>query len=330
VDEYNSAPGYFETHDEEAAMAGPEGGDAQKLCVAFGSDAVKEVDKILKTPSAADGGYVFEIERHMGLARALGIPEFGAGGFKQIHEDAPPAGLAEEDWIKTKDLPPGPPLEDTWRRPIPGYYKVSFRSNPKLKRSIPSGWMPGTWAELECPEQELSEAFHKATAPYREKLKQLGFVEQGFKKLKRVLSAVHRDNGGINYLDGSRCQFGQLIYNRSFIRSQQAEREHVIIAFTAVFQNEILSCTNRNTPSDDVLPNHKVIRVESDDVVFLHQKFVEQLSQRADQPRRFNDLPALQNWFDAHKIEIFEDKVRRGLWVRMSDYEVEKARRELK
>ena len=190
--------------------------------------------------------------------------------------------------------------------------------------------MPGTWAELECPEQELSEASRKATAPYREKFKQLGFIEQGFKKLKRILSAVHRDNGGINYLDGSRCQFGQLIYNRSFIRSQQAEREHVIIAFTAVFQNEILSCTNRTTPSDDVLPNHKVVRVESDDVVFLHEKFVELLGQRADHPRHFDDLQALQNWFDAHKIEIFEDKVRRGLWVRMSDYEVEKARRELK
>ena len=330
VDEYNSAPGYFETQDEEAAMAGPEGGDAERLCAAFASNAVKEVEKILRTPSAEDGGYIFAVERHTDLARALGIPEFGASGFGQINQEELPGGLAEEDWIKTKDLAPGPPLEDIWLKPVPGYYKVSFRSNPKLKRSIPSGWMPGTWAELECPEQELSEAFRKATAPYREKLKQLGFVEQGFKKLKRVLSAVHRDNGGINYLEGSRCQFGQLIYNRSFIQSQQAEREHVIIAFTAVFQNEILSCTNRTTPSDDVLPNHKVIRIESDDVVFLHQKFVELLGQRSDQPRRFDDLPALQNWFDAHKIEIFEDKVRRGLWVRMSDYEVEKARRELK
>jgi hypothetical protein len=330
VDEYNSAPGYFETEDEEAAVAGPEGGDAKKLCAAFESNAVGKVEKILREPGAADGGYVFQIERHTDLAGALGIPEFGAGGFKQIRENELPYGLAEDSWIKTKDLTPGPQLEDVWRRPVPGYYKVSFRAHPKLTKSIPTGWMPGTWAELECTEQELSEAFCKAAAPYREKLKQLGFAEQGFKKLKRVLSAVHRDDGGINYLDASRCQYGQLIYNRSFLRKQQAEKEHVIVAFTAVFQNDILSCTNRTTPTDDVLPNHKVVRIETDDVLLLQQKFVEELRQRGDRPRRFDDLPALQAWFDANKAEIFEGKVRRGLWVRMSDYEVEKFRRKLK
>jgi hypothetical protein len=326
VDEYNSAPGYFETEDEEAAMAGPDGGDAKKLCAAFESNAVGKVEKILREPGAADGGYVFQIERHTDLARALGIPVFGSGGFNQISENELPYGLAEDSWVKTKDLTPGPPLEDVWRRPIPGYYKVSFRAHPKLTKSIPSGWMPGTWAELECAEQELSEAFRKAAAPYREKFKKLGFAEQGFKKLKRVLSAVHRDDGGINYLDASRCQYGQMIYNRSFLRKQQAEKEHVIVAFTAVFQNEILSCTNRTTPADDVLPNHKVIRIETDNVMLLHQKFVEELRQRGDQPRRFDELPSLQAWFNANKIEIFEDKVRRGLWVRMSDYEVEKFR----
>ena len=173
VDEYNSAPGYFETEDEEAAAAGPEGGDAKRLCTAFGSGADKKMEKILRKPGAADGGYVYEIERHMDLARALGIPEFGAGGFKQVSEDELPYGLAEDDWVKTKDLAPGPPLEDIWRRPIPGYYKVSFRARPKLTKSIPAGWMPSTWAELECAEQELSEAFCKAAAPHREKLKQL-------------------------------------------------------------------------------------------------------------------------------------------------------------
>lgn len=330
VDEYNSAPGYFETEDEEAAMAGPDGGDAKKLCAAFESKAVGKAEKILRKPGAADGGYIFQVERHTDLARALGIPEFGAGGFKQVSEDELPYGLAENDWLKTKDLSPSPQLEDIWRRPIPGYYKVSFRARPKLTKSIPSGWMPGAWAELECAEQELSEAFRKAAATCRDKFKQLGFVEQGFKKLKRVLSTIHRDDGGINYLDASRRQFGQSIYNRSFLRKQQAEKEHVIVSFTAVFQNEILSCTNRTTPSDDVLPNHNVLRIETDDVVLLHQKFVEELRQRGDQPRRFDDLPALQAWFNANKIEIFEDKVRRGLLVRMSDFEVEKFRSKLK
>lgn len=329
VDEYQSALDYFETEDEEAAMAGPEGGDVKKLCAAFGSNAVAEVEKILRTPSALDGGYIFAIERHMDLARALEIPVFGSGGFNQIIEDELPYGLAENDWIKTKDLPPGPPLEDVWRRPVPGYYKLSFRAHPKLTKSIPIGWTPGTWAELECSEQELSEAFFKAAAPYREQFKQLGFREQGFKKLKGVLFSGHRDDGGINYLDGSRCQFGQLIYNRS-MRSQQKEKEHVVISFTAAFRNETFSCTNRITPLDEVLPNDMVMRIESDDVSVLHQKFVEQLRQRTDPPLRLVDLSALKNWYDAHQIEKFENKVRRGVLVRMSDYEVEKTRRNLK
>src|SRR5215469_9831706 len=41
VDEYNSTPGYF-----EGDASGSEGGDSQKLCAAFGSAAVKEVERI--------------------------------------------------------------------------------------------------------------------------------------------------------------------------------------------------------------------------------------------------------------------------------------------
>jgi hypothetical protein len=329
VDEYNSAPGYFETEDEEAAMAGPEGGDAKKLCNAFGSNAIKAVDKILKTPSAADGGYVFEIERHMNLARTLGIPRFAAGGFKQISEGELPGGLPEDDWITTKDLPSGPPLEDIWRRPVPGYYKVSFRAHPKLTKSSPSAWMPSTWAELECPEQELSEAFRKATASYREKFKQLGFIEQGFKKLKRVLNPNARDMGGINYLDGSRCHFGQLIYNRAYMPSLQSEKENVVISFTAVFSNEVFSCTN-HVDFLEPGPNQNVIRLKSDDIGYIHEQFIQNLKQRADSPRHFPDLPSIQTWSDANALATFEFRVRRGAWVRMSDYEVEKARRKLK
>ena len=329
VDEYNSAPGSFETEDEEAAMAGPEGGDAKKLCAAFESNAVGKVEKILRKPGAADDGYIFAIERHMDLVRALGIPVFGSGGFNQISEDELPYGLAEDDWLKTKDLATGPPLEDIWRRPVPGYYKVSFRAHPKLKRSIPSGWMPGTWAELECPEQELSEAFRKATASHREKFKQLGFVEQGFKKLKRVLNPNARDMGGINYLDDSRSYFGQIIYNRAYMPSLQSEKENVVISFTAVFPNEVFSCTNHVDFLEPVT-NQNVLRLKSDDAGYIHEQFMDHLKQRKNSPRHFPNLQSIQEWFDSNALATFEFRVRRGAWVRMSDFEVEKARRELK
>lgn len=329
VDEYNSAPGYFETEDEEAAMAGPEGGDGKSLCAVFGSNKVKAVGKILHTPSAADGGYLFAIERHMDLASALGIPVFGAGGFNQISEDALPGGLAEDDWIKTTDLVPGPPLEDIWRRPIPGYYKVSFRAHPKLTKSIPTAWMPGTWTELECPEQELSEAFRKATARHREKFKELGFVETGFKKLKRVLNPNARDMGGINYLDASRCYFGQLIYNRAYASAQQMEKETVVMAFTAVFPDEVFSCTNHVDFLEPV-PKQNVIRLTMVDMENIHDQFLHHLKQRDKSPRHFPDMSSLRTWFDANTTDIFEHRVRSGAWVRMSDYEVELFRRRLK
>lgn len=317
VDEYDSAPGYFDTEDEETAMRGPEGGDAKKLCAAFETDAVAEVERSLRKPSAEDNGYVFAVERHDDLVGALGIPSFGVGfSFRSFSNDDMPEDLEEKDLVRTKDLPAGPPMEDIWRRPVPGYYKVSFRAHPKLTKSIPTGWMPSTWTELESPESELSEHFSKAVAAHREQFKLLGFAEEGFKNLKRVLNPGHRENCGINYLDRSRCMFGQLLYNRFYMPAFNCDKEGIIIAFTAIFDREILSCTNNMSQAVEALPNHKVFRIESQDVAFLYQKFVEELKQRTEQPRRFTDLQALQTWFDANALEIFEDKVRRGLWVR--------------
>ena len=326
VDEYNSSPGYF-----EGDMAEPEGGNAGKLCAAFGADSFEEVENILRQPSASGGGYTFAFERHSDLAEALGISTIGVGtGFSHVSRgEAPPEDFHSDDLIKTENLPLCQPLEDVWRKPVPGYYKVTFRANPKLKKSVPTVWMPSNWADLECLGEELSEAFHTATINYRDKFKQLGFTEQGFKKVKRTLVANVRDNGGINYLDGNRCQYGQLIYNRVSAPSKKAEVENVIIAFTAIVQNEVVSCTNNLNKIGDELPNHTVIRMESDDVAFIHQQFIEQLRRRVSQPRCFSDLPALQAWFDANQLEMFEDKVRRGIWVRMNDHEVAAARRKL-
>jgi hypothetical protein len=212
---------------------------------------------------------------------------------------------------------------------MPGYYKVSFRAHPKLTKSFPSGWMPCMWAELECAEDELSEGCRKTLFADRQKLKELGFIEVGLKKLRRVLDSNHRDNGGVNFLDGTRHHFGQLIYNKSYMPSLNAEKEGIVIAFTAVFQNQILSCANNPKTFLDSLPNHRVVRIESTDAAFIHEHFVEHLKQRMDQPRRFPDLQSLQAWFDSNASTVFEERVRQGKFARMSDYEVEVARSKL-
>jgi hypothetical protein len=93
VDEYSSAPGYFE--DEEHP---PEGGDAKRLCRALGvkgRDA--EVEALLRRPAASDEGFVFEVERHEALVKALGLPLSAVGaGFKTIEDGEFPDGVVPD------------------------------------------------------------------------------------------------------------------------------------------------------------------------------------------------------------------------------------------
>jgi hypothetical protein len=98
ADEYDSAPGYFEMAAQPSA---PAGGDAQKLCSAFGASAVAEVERVLRQSSFDEDGYTFEVERHADLARALGIPSFGVGaGFRYVSEGDLPEGLDEDSLVR--------------------------------------------------------------------------------------------------------------------------------------------------------------------------------------------------------------------------------------
>lgn len=92
TDEYNSAPDYF-----EGGTSPPTGGDARKLCAAFGrSGKESEVDRVLKK---AD--YVVANERHGDLVEALGLPDYAVGcGFHYLEEGELPEGLSESDLVK--------------------------------------------------------------------------------------------------------------------------------------------------------------------------------------------------------------------------------------
>jgi len=77
-----------------------------------------------------------------------------------------------------------------------------------------------------------------------------------------------------------------LIYNKSYMPSLKAERVGVVIAFTAVFEHELLSCTNNPKSYLHPHPNHKVVRIESNDVALIHGKFVQLLNEKREQPPR--------------------------------------------
>src|ERR1700722_105533 len=144
MDEYNSAPDYFDALEE--AESAPSGGDAAQLCSAFGVNNVREVKRILTKPSLDDDGYVFALDRHSDLASALGIPSFSVGaGYELVSAGEFPPGLDDDaPLIHARELPAiEPNLLFVPKKAIPGYYKVSFRAHPKLTKSIPSAWMPG-------------------------------------------------------------------------------------------------------------------------------------------------------------------------------------------
>lgn len=231
----------------------------------------------------------------------------------------------------------------------PGYYKANPRAVSirgltrkwglfglpltflitRFMRSSPAGWMPSLWKDLECTKADLSDRFWQTTARQRQDFAALGFNDVGLKKAKEFFNPLIRDHGGINYLDPSRSYLGQLIYNRvSAPRSILGERENLSIAFTAAFGTQSLSYTNNKSPFDS-LPQHEVVRVQSNDVRRIYQAFTEHLARRSELPQHFEDDASLRAWFDTNQIEVFEFRVRKGLFVKMTDAEVEAARRKL-
>ncbi|WP_425397783.1 hypothetical protein [Aeoliella sp.] len=122
-DEYDSNPGYFDfdsmkgldwgaigSPDDLAAAARklpspppPKGGNALKLCEAFGSNRAAEVESILQRCQQTGDKYVFEVERHHDLIQAIGLPEFAVGtSFASFAYGEFPAGLTEEDILFTE------------------------------------------------------------------------------------------------------------------------------------------------------------------------------------------------------------------------------------
>ena len=98
ADEYDSSPGYF---DPSAEPSDPSGGDAHRLCSAFGASNVAEVESVLRKSSFDEDGYVFAVERHTDLFRALGIPSIGVGsGFCYVTTGELPDGLDGDSLVR--------------------------------------------------------------------------------------------------------------------------------------------------------------------------------------------------------------------------------------
>jgi hypothetical protein len=100
TDEYDSSPGYF---DPAGKPSSPAGGDPQRLCSAFGASDMIAVGRVLRKSALDKDGYVFAIQRHFDLVRALGIPSFGVGtSYGGFEYDEYPEGLSPDDLVRTE------------------------------------------------------------------------------------------------------------------------------------------------------------------------------------------------------------------------------------
>jgi hypothetical protein len=228
----------------------------------------------------------------------------------------------------------------------PGYYKLNYRALSfgglmrmhgllraplayfitRFRKPTPMAWMPALWGEMECPKQDLSNRFWTATSRQRHSFADLGFTEVGFKKLKKILDPRHRDNGGINYLDTTRTYFGQLHYNKVHVpQPVQRDKERISVAFTAVFKHLILSHSNGKNPFE-AMPQWKIVRHRLDDVGHIYRSFLTHVKSLSETPRRFDSDHALRLWFDSNQQEVFEDRLRRGIFIKMTNVEVEAVR----
>jgi hypothetical protein len=100
VDEYDSCPGYFEG--DESRMA-PEGGNAKLLSDLMGKgNNVDAVEAALTNSGSGDEGFVFAVERHEALAKAIGLPIHTVGyGYRYISGGEIPEGVQPENIMRT-------------------------------------------------------------------------------------------------------------------------------------------------------------------------------------------------------------------------------------
>ena len=81
TDDYDSSPGYF---DAEAEPSAPDGGDADRLCAAFGTSNAAEVSAILRKSTYDDDG-PFATDRHAPACHSTRLTTMGSRCRLRLH-----------------------------------------------------------------------------------------------------------------------------------------------------------------------------------------------------------------------------------------------------
>jgi hypothetical protein len=100
IDQYNSSPNYF----DNSPPAPPAGGDAALLCRVLGRrdgrDIVGEILRFDPLSHTDNQRYVFEVDRHSDLVKALGLSPFAVGtGYNSFAKDELPEELRQDECL---------------------------------------------------------------------------------------------------------------------------------------------------------------------------------------------------------------------------------------
>lgn len=193
----------------------------------------------------------------------------------------------------------------------------------------PGYWMPQLRADLECDQQALSEQFWQRTAKHREAMEKLGFVGCGFSRLKDEfnLNPLNTDNGKVIYIHKNKAHIALVIYHKTRVPEPvNKDKEVTVAVFTAAYPIGSLSCSNARGGFEPN-PDEQVIRIRTGDVFALYDTFLNALKRKPEQPLTFSTPVQMQQLFDERLIKRFENRVARGLFVKMTDEEIAEARR---
>jgi hypothetical protein len=102
VDEYDSCPDCFDP--EPGGNVEPIGGNAKLLSELMGQNPnEKSIEDVLRAFGGGDLDFVFAVERHGALAKAVGLPSHTVGyGFNYLSEGVIPEGISKEDILETE------------------------------------------------------------------------------------------------------------------------------------------------------------------------------------------------------------------------------------
>lgn len=229
----------------------------------------------------------------------------------------------------------------------PGFYKSNYRAlsirelvrwRGVLKLPLafiltrfvmrPTGgvWMPSLSADLECTIEELPPQFLARTESQRTAIESLGFVPCFYAKLRRNINARMLETGSVTYLHSGGSYMG-IIISGTVQTPPPVNRikEYVHVVFTAVIDDKVESFSNA-TQRFDLSVEGRSTFVNSNDVGVIYQRFVHCIASRRPATRVFTGCEDLREWLDEMRLKGFEAKVKRGLFVRMTDAEVEQAR----